>query len=142
MGFIDFYRRIVTERWTFLTARFPAFAAIGKGTAPGHAPVIVQRPDEGDIRFMRLYFLAKGDHLFQIQPVAVQHMKMQYQRAGSAGYRTVQLVEIAKHVAVRETKQRNVRRRRQTWRMFDNLRVILVADAFLTAFAIAVDKTR
>ncbi len=89
MGFIDFYRRIVAERWAFLAARFPAFAAIGKGTAPGHAPVIVQRPDEGDIRFMRLHFLAKGDHLFQVQPVAVQHMKMQYQRAVSAGNRAI-----------------------------------------------------
>ena len=89
MGFIDFYRRIVAQRWALQTARFPAFAAIGKGTAPGHTPVIVQRPDEGDIRFMRFHFLAKGDYLFQVQPVAEQHMKMQYQRAVSAGNRTI-----------------------------------------------------
>ena len=79
--------------------------------------MVVQRPDEAGIRLVSLYLLAKRHHLLQVQPVAVQHVKMEHNRAGSARDRTIEVVQVAKQIAVKQTKQRNVGDRRQTWRL-------------------------
>ena len=96
---------------------FPAFAAVGKGAASGDAPVIVQGPDKPGIRLMGLHLLTEGHHLFQIQPVAVQNMKMENHRAVAAGYRAIEVIEIAEQIAVKQTKQGNIGHRGQTRRL-------------------------
>ena len=89
MRTIHLHRRVIVQRRAFLAVIFPAFAAVRKGAAPGHAPVIVQRPDESGIRLMRFYLLTKRHHLFQIQPVAVKNVKMQHHRTGGARHGAV-----------------------------------------------------
>ncbi|VEB85904.1 Uncharacterised protein [Citrobacter koseri] len=79
---------------------------------------------------MVFHLLAESDNLRQIQPVAVQHMKMQHQRAGCPGHFAVQVIEIAKEVAVKQTKQRDIGDRCQTRRLFNHMRIVAVADAF------------
>ena len=91
---------------------------------------------------MGLHLLTKRHHLFQIQPVAVQHVKMQHNRAGRARHGAVKVVQVAKQIAVKQAEQRNVGNRGQTRRVLMHLREVIVADAFLAAFAVAVNKTR
>ncbi|MNZ43305.1 hypothetical protein D3C78_609060 [compost metagenome] len=71
----------------------------------------------------------------------MQNVKMQYHRPAGAGHGTIKTVEIAKQIAVKQTEQRDVSNGRQARRLFYNLRIIIMTDAFFTAFAIAVDKT-
>ncbi|AEW74408.1 hypothetical protein EcWSU1_02980 [Enterobacter ludwigii] len=142
MGTIHFHRRVVAQRRALLAVAFPAFTPVGKGAATGHAPVIVQRPDEAGIRFVGLHLLAKRHHLFQVQPVAVKHMEMQYNRPLGARHGAIKGIKIAKQIAVKQAEQGNVGHGSQARRVLMHLRVVIVADAFLTAFAITVNKTR
>ena len=142
MRAIDFHRRVVAERRAFLAVIFPAFAAVGKGAASGHAPVVVQRPDESGIRLMRLHLATKRHHLFQIQPVAVQHVKVQHNRAASAGDGAVEIIQVAEQVAVEQAEQRDIGDGGQTWRLLQHLRIVIMADAFLATFAVTVNEAR
>ncbi|MOA25118.1 hypothetical protein D3C78_1458270 [compost metagenome] len=90
---------------------------------------------------MRLHVLAKRHDLFQIEPVAVQYVEMQHYRAAGAGHRTIKTVEISKQIAVKKTEQRDVGNRCQARRLFYDLGIVIMTDAFFAAFAIAVDKT-
>lgn len=92
--------------------------------------MIVQRPDKAGVGLVGLHLLAKRHHLFQIQPVAVQNVKMQHNRARGAGNRAVKTVQVAKQIAVKQAEQRNVGHRGQTRRVLVHLREVIVADAF------------
>src|SRR5690606_21558440 len=63
-------------------------------------------------------------------------------RAGRAGHGTVEVIEITEQIAVKQAEQGNICHRRQTRRLLEHLRIIIMADAFLAAFAVAVDKAR
>ncbi len=142
MRTIHLNRRIVVERRALQTAVFPAVAAVEKRAAPGHAPVVVQRPDQRDVRFVRLDALAEINNLRQVQPVAVHDVKMQHHWPLGAGHLAIKVIQVAKQVAVKQAKQRQVCYRRQTRGLFYHLRITLVADALFAALAIAVDKLR
>lgn len=66
---------------------------------------------------------------------------MQHQRAGCLDNRAVKIVEIAKQIAIQETKHRDIGNCRAARRLFYHLRITVVADAFFSAFAITIDKT-
>lgn len=55
---------------------------------------------------------------------------MQHQRAGCLDNRAVKIVEIAKQIAIQETKQRDISDCRAARRLFYHLRITVVADAF------------
>lgn len=67
---------------------------------------------------------------------------MQHQRAGCLDNRAVKIVEIAKQIAIQETKQRDISDCRAARRLLYHLRITVVADAFFSAFAITINKMR
>jgi hypothetical protein len=53
---------------------------------------------------------------------------------------SVKKLMIAKQIAIKQTKQDNIRHCSHPRRMFDDLRIVLMADALFAAFAVTVDK--
>ncbi|MNL74479.1 hypothetical protein D3C87_2001240 [compost metagenome] len=65
---------------------------------------------------------------------------MENHRSGGTRHGAVQVIQIAKQIAVEQTKQRDVGNRGQTWRLFQHVRIVIVADTFFAALAVAVNK--
>jgi hypothetical protein len=65
---------------------------------------------------------------------------MQHHRAGGARYRAIKVIQVAKQIAVKQTETAQCWQSRSRAGLFHHLEVI-VADAFLAAFAVAVDET-
>ena len=102
--------------------------------------MVMQRPDKGHIVFMPFHALAKIHHVGQIQPVAVHHMKMQHHWAIQTRDLPIEVVQVAKQIAVKQAKKRQIGDRCQPRGLLHHLRIAIVANAFFTAFAVTVDK--
>src|SRR5690606_1720708 len=67
---------------------------------------------------------------------------VQHNRAASAGDGAVEIIQVAEQVAVKQAEQRNIGDGGQTWRLLQHLRIVIMADAFLAAFTVTVNKAR